>query len=119
MSTASHSEPAQAGSQPADGLPLTAAVQKRMPLACGLCLKGVATAGRYWWRLGLVCGECNGFLQEVVSVQPPELVAQVPKVTHCPAKGLAAGWDPRTQLPPDARIVGFFTRDWLAKRAAA
>lgn len=117
MSTATHSEPAQPGSQPADGLPLTAAVQKRMPLACGLCLKGVATAGRYWWRLGLVCGECNGFLQEVI-VQPPGPAGQEPKVTVCPPRGLASH-DPRVQVAPGAQVTGFFTRDWLARRATA
>lgn len=116
MSTASHPEPALAGSQPAEGLPLTAAVQKRR--GCGRCMRRMPIAGgKRRVELGWVCAGCNDILQGLFSTAAPQ--AGEPKFTPCPAKGIAAGFDPRTQLPPGAQIVGAFMRDWLAKRAAA
>jgi hypothetical protein len=79
--------------------------------------------GRLRSRLGSVCRECDAFVGSVVTLEPPgakpaETPKAEPKFTPCPARGLAAGFDPRVQLPPDAVVVGAFMSDWLAKRAA-
>jgi hypothetical protein len=68
-----------------------------------------------WLHIGKVCAECDGILSGKSSTAPVD----GPKFTPCPAKGIAAGFDPRTQVQPGTKVNGFFTRDWLAKRAAA
>jgi hypothetical protein len=86
-------------------------------MGCGRCItRKPATGGRRWLHLGWVCEGCDSILRGTSSTAAGH--AGVPKVTHCPAKGIAAGYDPRTQLPPGAAVTGFFTQDWLAKRRA-
>lgn len=116
MSTASHPEPAQAGSQPSDVSPQSGSGQRLF--GCARCMTRTPTKGaRRWLHLGRVCAGCDDILRGTSTTE--KRAADGHKFTACPAKGIAAGFDPRTQLPPGAQIVGAFTRDWLAKRAAA
>ncbi|WP_066338356.1 hypothetical protein [Azohydromonas lata] len=72
---------------------------------------------RRWLHLGRVCAGCDHVLRGAPSTAAAP--ASKPKFTACPARGLAAGYDPRTQVAPGTTFTGFFTRDWQAKRSAA
>jgi hypothetical protein len=85
---------------------------------CARCMLRKSVEGaRRWLHIGRVCAECDGILRGAPSAAAPQ--AGAPKLTKCPAKGLAAGFDPRTQVAPGTQVSGFFTRDWQAKRRAA